>query len=531
MRGVGFTPMKTTSTTWLRLVLCLMVAVITASRVVQPIASAVMRRNVRIDFPQATIDGQPVNIMLDTGSETAMLSEVGAQKLGLKFGPPVDGVTTPPKTVREILAEPAKFVWGSVTFASTFPVMTLVSVDGFVGWDEVRNNILVFNADHRTVSSADKLPDETAAWLKLKTHPGGQLVLETALADGKTGTILIDTGSPFGVSLPTKDWEAWKAAHPQAKVTIRHFTGISAGSGTFEEAWADEIKLGNLTLKDVPVAQATAFDMAIHDNFVASLGLYAVSRMNLVVDGKNNLAYVQPKTTPGLPYPGVTRPGFTFDPAAMETANQDWTVTGNLVLNTDHLRATPFDYRGKAEFAKGDVDAALADFNQALATFPNFTVAYIDRGMLKAGKKDYDGAIADYNLALKVNPYLVAAYIDRGNSLGKKGDQDGAIADYTHALELDPRHVTAFFDRGNAHSAQKDYDHAIADYNRTLLLDPKNINALNNRGLAKEAQKDWDGALADYEQILKLDPKNVKATARIALVKQRQVNLAPASAK
>jgi tetratricopeptide (TPR) repeat protein len=58
-------------------------------------------------------------------------------------------------------------------------------------------------------------------------------------------------------------------------------------------------------------------------------------------------------------------------------------------------------------FRAGDVDAAIAQLNRALADDPKNANALFDRGMIRLqGKKDSKGALADWQLLLKSNPQL-----------------------------------------------------------------------------------------------------------------------------
>jgi tetratricopeptide (TPR) repeat protein len=56
--------------------------------------------------------------------------------------------------------------------------------------------------------------------------------------------------------------------------------------------------------------------------------------------------------------------------------------------------------------------------------------AHYDRGYARQSQGDLDGAIADYDQAIRLEPTYGDAYFNRGLARYDKGDFDGAIADY-----------------------------------------------------------------------------------------------------
>lgn len=132
-----------------------------------------------------------------------------------------------------------------------------------------------------------------------------------------------------------------------------------------------------------------------------------------------------------------------------------------------------FAYYKKAadeNFAKGELDAALTNYNKAVELNPeNFTV-YINRGLTFFKKKDYKSAIADYDKAIEINSGEVIAFSNRANAYEKIGDTEKAVEDYKKILELDKGNATAITalkkiedEKTKAAEKQKEQEDALAE--------------------------------------------------------------------
>ena len=190
-------------------------------------------------------------------------------------------------------------------------------LDGVIGWPPLRTNVWFFDGPRENVDIVPEVPQEALRWQKLAVRQDNQLLLEVP-TDRGVRTVLIDTGAYTGLALAQDAWEAWNAANPKRPATMQAHVILSYGLVVSPEAWADEVTLGPLTLRDVPVAPAPQAAHDAHPGYLGTIGLYGLSRMRLVVDGERNAAYVAPSDSPPKPYEH-NRLGAVFTPKDLDS--------------------------------------------------------------------------------------------------------------------------------------------------------------------------------------------------------------------
>jgi len=137
----------------------------------------------------------------------------------------------------------------------------------------------------------------------------------------------------------------------------------------------------------------------------------------------------------------------------------------------------------------GQPKADAKGTNLLLKDVPKDAVSKYEKGMEKASKEDTKAAIADFDSAIAVYPNFAAAYYEKGAALLKTNDLDNAVVAFVKAIQLKPDYEIAFINRGNAYLAKGEPDRAIADYSEAIQLDPKNVFALSNRGASYEGRE------------------------------------------
>jgi tetratricopeptide (TPR) repeat protein len=181
-------------------------------------------------------------------------------------------------------------------------------------------------------------------------------------------------------------------------------------------------------------------------------------------------------------------------------------LDGSMTVYARRLMGWAHNRRGEARAEADEQDAALEDFEAAVALDDSKWRYVHNRGVSHATLGHYPKAIADFNQTLKMNPNYGNAYFNRGELRYEESDFVGAVADYTQAIKLDPRDATAFNSRGHAHYRLHEFREALADYHQAVRLDPTNAAAYTNRGDMYADFGRWANATSDYRTAMKLNP-------------------------
>ena len=119
------------------------------------------------------------------------------------------------------------------------------------------------------------------------------------------------------------------------------------------------------------------------------------------------------------------------------------------------------------ECASSEPDRSIAGCTRLLADRSETTGLMSrpthERATAWLAKGDLDRAIADCNEAIRLDPKSVSAYGYRGLAWRQKGDFARAIADYTTAIRLDPNNATLRTNRGLAYFAKGDFSAALTN--------------------------------------------------------------------
>ncbi len=89
---------------------------------------------------------------------------------------------------------------------------------------------------------------------------------------------------------------------------------------------------------------------------------------------------------------------------------------------------------------------------------------YNSEGVVHFNKGDYDAALASFKEAIRLNPDLFLAHFNLGVTYGKKGQWDASIDSFKEAVRLEPDVASGHFALGEAYAKKGDRGKALAEY-------------------------------------------------------------------
>jgi tetratricopeptide (TPR) repeat protein len=155
-------------------------------------------------------------------------------------------------------------------------------------------------------------------------------------------------------------------------------------------------------------------------------------------------------------------------------------TTGNYLIR-DHL--------GQVLAERGDLDAAIKEYREAIRINPNAMHSHYNLGIALFTKGNLDAAIREFQEALRLNPASRDAHVNLGAALVSKGNLDGAIQEFQEAIRINPNFADAHNNLGTALEGKGQLDAAIREYQEALRLNPDYRDAHINLGAALARKK------------------------------------------
>ncbi len=177
--------------------------------------------------------------------------------------------------------------------------------------------------------------------------------------------------------------------------------------------------------------------------------------------------------------------------------------------------------RGLEYLERGEHDAAIADFTEAVRIAPGRHEAFYDRANARKAGGDLPGAIVDYDRAIGLSPGCAEYHNNRGTTLQGLRELDRAAADFTRAIELSPDWPSPRYNRGTLELELGRLDDALSDFTRTTELAPELWHGWYGRGLTLAGLNRLEEAREAVQQAIDHAPPGQQPMLRRLLEKLR----------
>jgi lipoprotein NlpI len=194
-------------------------------------------------------------------------------------------------------------------------------------------------------------------------------------------------------------------------------------------------------------------------------------------------------------------------------------ITGGHLLGAQLSAA--YVFRGKANAARRQLQAAIADFTSALKIDGRAADALYNRGAAHALVGRVDLALQDFDKVLELAPGDPDTLFYRARIYAQQGRNDAAIKDLTAVLKTVPNDPDSLDARGELYIVTGAFDAAILDQTALIAAMPNSAEAFYNRGRARFLKEDFAAAAQDFEMARSKRDNNPYAALRLYLSNAR----------
>jgi tetratricopeptide (TPR) repeat protein len=185
--------------------------------------------------------------------------------------------------------------------------------------------------------------------------------------------------------------------------------------------------------------------------------------------------------------------------AASMAAAAGIAVAGYYYMDAAPARSEATFQAGMKLMSPGKYEDAIRKFNSAVGTWHGHARAYLNRGIAKQILGDVDGALADFEQAATVDPRLAEAHTARGLILRGRKNVAGAIDAFTKSIELNPT-VDGYYQRGQLLDVSGEHQKALDDFDKAISLDRSAPFVYEARSMTRRALGDAEGSVEDREK-------------------------------
>ena len=168
-----------------------------------------------------------------------------------------------------------------------------------------------------------------------------------------------------------------------------------------------------------------------------------------------------------------------------------------LALNDRH--AASLHLAGLLALQAGRPEETVDFITRAIASDPSQAGYYVDLGIALQRLGQSDAAVANYDKALALQGDYIAALYNKANALKSLLEFEAAVECYSRVLDLNPAHAEAYCNRGNALRSLHRVEESLRDFEKAVALDPARPRFHWNRALSMLVAGDFEQGWREFE--------------------------------
>ncbi len=176
---------------------------------------------------------------------------------------------------------------------------------------------------------------------------------------------------------------------------------------------------------------------------------------------------------------------------------------------------------GKALADEGSVEAAAAQFAEAVRLAPDDAVPRLGLGDALSAEGRIDDAIVQYAAAIRIDPAASEPRCSLGNALFREGRLAEAVEQYRAAVRIAPDNGGVYCNLGLAQSQLGHLDDAVESYRQALRVGGDIPGVRANLGAVLARAGRFPEAAAALQSALQLDPNDANARRNYEAVLRR----------
>jgi tetratricopeptide (TPR) repeat protein len=142
-------------------------------------------------------------------------------------------------------------------------------------------------------------------------------------------------------------------------------------------------------------------------------------------------------------------------------------------IDSNYHKAVLFYNIGLSYSKLGDTKKSISSYTTCLQYYPNYTLAYLNRGNDNFNEGKVEEAINDFSDAIALDSKLFFAYNSRAIAYIKLNEFEKSILDLNYAIQLNPKYLNAYKNRARVYSQTNKFQLALLDIEKAISLDTK----------------------------------------------------------